>query len=584
MKAAGDHPLTGGTREMIAGIAELLSRLPDTEGCRPIDADAVARLESVGCSSCDWSRVTVSESCSLDGVESSRFEGCCHLDLAPGARISGCTLEGCRLHGRVRVERTGLVSSCILLDGSVVEDCGRIDGTDPRAAFGGPLLDLGVETGERRLQGSPWISFRLACVMTEGEVPPDLAASYSDALRTVASTAGDLPGCIVGEGAVVRCARLVTCTHLGQDCLVENPGVLRRSILLGGPGRGSRVTDGAMVRSCILKPGASVSDGALAENSLLFEDSVLEHGGILTASILGPGSVQGGGEVVASLVGPLCSMHHQSLLIAARWPDGCGNLGYGANAGSNHTSRLPDQEMRLGAGVFIGLGSSLKFPLDLSAAPGTVVATGMVLPPQRIEYPLSLLAKPEQGGGAVLVPGWLVHSNLFALLRNELKYRERWPVGMRDPVPGILRPGIYELIERAGRRLEEATPGGGRGSVSVEGAGTCVITAEAAARGAEAYSFLLDWLCARLLTGIGAFPAIPDDYLYERARRVYGGLDRQELAARHSELGRRAVELLESSRTRDFERGSSIIADYARRHEPPSSDPVLGKLIQLIMP
>ena len=61
--------------------------------------------------------------------------------------------------------------------------------------------------------------------------------------------------------------------------------------------------------------------------------------GKLTHSVLGPDSGVGAGECLHCLVGPFVGFHHQSLLIATIWPLGRGNVGYGANVGSNHTSR-----------------------------------------------------------------------------------------------------------------------------------------------------------------------------------------------------------------------------------------------------
>lgn len=63
------------------------------------------------------------------------------------------------------------------------------------------------------------------------------------------------------------------------------------------------------------------------------------HPAQVTHSILGPDSGVGSGECHHSLVGPFVGFHHQALLIAAIWPLGRGNVGYGANVGSNHTSR-----------------------------------------------------------------------------------------------------------------------------------------------------------------------------------------------------------------------------------------------------
>ena len=86
-------------------------------------------------------------------------------------------------------------------------------------------------------------------------------------------------------------------------------------------------------------------------------------------------------------------MHHQSLLIGAFWPEGKGNIGYGANVGSNHTSKSADQEIWPGEGVFFGLGCSIKFPTNFTAAPYTIVATGVTTLAQKVEFPFSLIVQ-----------------------------------------------------------------------------------------------------------------------------------------------------------------------------------------------
>lgn len=74
----------------------------------------------------------------------------------------------------------------------------------------------------------------------------------------------------------------------------------------------------------------------------------------LTESILGPDSGVASGECLHSLVGPFVGFHHQALLIATIWPLGRGNVGYGANVGSNHTSR------QVGTRVFFSLNLSRR--------------------------------------------------------------------------------------------------------------------------------------------------------------------------------------------------------------------------------
>ena len=62
--------------------------------------------------------------------------------------------------------------------------------------------------------------------------------------------------------------------------------------------------------------------------------------------------------------------------------EGKGNIGYGANIGSNHTGRLPDKECYPGEGVFFGLGCNIKYPCNFQHAPYSLIASGITLLPQ----------------------------------------------------------------------------------------------------------------------------------------------------------------------------------------------------------
>jgi hypothetical protein len=67
-----------------------------------------------------------------------------------------------------------------------------------------------------------------------------------------------------------------------------------------------------------------------------------------------------------------------------------GNIAHGAKVGANHTGRVADQEALIGEGVFFGLGSSVKFPVDLTDSAYTLVAAGTALDPQRCVWCPSL--------------------------------------------------------------------------------------------------------------------------------------------------------------------------------------------------
>jgi hypothetical protein len=127
------------------------------------------------------------------------------------------------------------------------------------------------------------------------------------------------------------------------------------------------------------------------------------------------------------LVGPFVGFHHQSLLISALWPEGRGNIAYGSNVGSNHTGKKPDQEIRPGEGNFFGLGCSIKFPANFEDAPYSLIATGVITAPQKLDFPFSLIntpvtVRPELGSSYnEIVPGWMWSENVYALARRSYK-------------------------------------------------------------------------------------------------------------------------------------------------------------------
>ena len=188
------------------------------------------------------------------------------------------------------------------------------------------------------------------------------------------------------------------------------------------------------------------------------------HGKVID-SIIGPFTGVSEGEVTSSLLGPFVGFHHQSLVIATYWPAGRGNIGYGANVGSNHTGKLPDQELWAGEGTFFGLTTAIKFPSNFTRAPYSLIATGVTTLPQRVEMPFSLINEPSETISGVspafneISPGWTLGSNLFMVLRNENKFKKRSSAAsdrLKYENEIITRPDNIDLMITARARLIEA--------------------------------------------------------------------------------------------------------------------------------
>jgi hypothetical protein len=198
------------------------------------------------------------------------------------------------------------------------------------------------------------------------------------------------------------------------------------------------------------------------DNAFMCEHSHADRHAKLLDSFLGPNSGVSEGEVTACLVGPFVGFHHQALLIATVWPEGKGNVGYGANVGSNHTLKAPDQELHNGEGCFFGLGVNIKYPSNFKAAPYTVFATGVCTLGQLLEMPFSLV----NGAGEAIAglspaineisPGWVLSDALFSVLRNEDKFARRNKATRSAIASQVVRADTVELLLEARLRLVAA--------------------------------------------------------------------------------------------------------------------------------
>lgn len=251
---------------------------------------------------------------------------------------------------------------------------------------------------------------------------------------------------------------------ISEDASIESCPTVQGVILLPQ----SQIKN-STIESVFMQWKSSIVDSTVT-STLLMECSDIGPKSIVASTIIGPDSHVSCGEVHCSLIGPNTNSHHQSLLISVLWPMGRGNVGYGSNIGSNHTGRLPDQECTSGEGVFWGLGCVIKFPVDLSHAYYSVVAAGVQLPPQSVAMPFSLImnGSSSSGGKNEIVPGWLLQSSPYTVLRSENKFKKRRKAKRHDFYTGwkIIRPGVIDACWNARQSLLQLGSGDGQNFTS----------------------------------------------------------------------------------------------------------------------
>jgi hypothetical protein len=231
----------------------------------------------------------------------------------------------------------------------------------------------------------------------------------------------------------------------------------------------------------------------------------------------------------------------------------------------------------------------VKFPAFIST--GTVIATGVVLPPGRIGYPFSLVTQDERRdspSSCSLAPGWVLYANLFAFLRNQMKLRTRFRA-RRGSMPECFTGFETALQVHRARRVLESIPVESPFYTSTElpGAGPCSVTEDSRLRGIEGYTLYLRWLgLSALFPVLEKGAAMPAPGAFENAGdraalafMEYPGESTRDLMKHYVELlGEMRASVVES-RTRDFRRGSAVIPDYSMVHAHPDKDDVLLALL-----
>jgi hypothetical protein len=274
-------------------------------------------------------------------------------------------------------------------------------------------------------------------------------------------------------------------------------------------------------------------------------------------------------------------------------------VAYGANVGSNHTSRAPDQEFQAGEGLFLGLGVNVKFPADFSRSPYTTVACGASLLPQKVAFPFSLVMPQSVSYPGVspayneIIPGWMVAENLFALRRGEAKYRSRDRSRRAALDCRAFRPDTVALVCDALGRLEGVRQ---RKEFyterDIDGLGKNVLRETHRRQAIDSYRFVVQYYALTgLLEQLRAAPTTSpeeadrllwtagDEPRWEHQRRLLiGALGVTGVISALRDLPpllEQAARRVEGSRAKDDERGRRIIDDYAEVHRPAEQDPLV---------
>lgn len=374
------------------------------------------------------------------------------------AGVYDSTLHDCSLEN-AHIASVGTLARMIISQGCVIRQVGSL-AVSGRTSFGvGREIRVGSEMGGREFLLWPEVPFDAMAALTEDARDVDLRSLWEQSLieyrDQVAVTRG-----YVGKDAILSQVPLIRNCYIGAGARVFGAQKLHDCVLLSKIEQPCVVRDGAIVERSFLQWGSLVASGAIVSHSILCEESSAQRLAKLNHAVIGPNSHVQAGEITSSLLGPFVGFHHQSLLISTLWPEGMGNVAHAAAVGSNHTGRQPDQECRVGRGVFFGMGVVIKFPCNLKDARWSLLAPGVTSPPQRMDFPFSLMS-PGRNPKAFkneLVPGWVLRYGAFALIRNEAKFQSRNRSRRQTWSAEVFGAETAQLVLRAVQRLDGVAP------------------------------------------------------------------------------------------------------------------------------
>jgi len=600
--------------ELVCGIksakkrAALLGAKPALlrkAGFKPLTPAQIKTLKVQGNTAQDWKEVWAGSGFDPKSVHRSSFMGPVLLDGASGTvkvegvtfhrGLSHATLSHCVVGKNALIQNVRLLNRTVVEEEAVLFDVGTITKGKSDTFANGLEVLVAVETGGREVPLYAELTVDGADLLSRSRADKTLLAGYQKRLGSYLKSV-TFPFNVIGKGARVLHTPRLQDLFLGAAAVIDSAQQVEDVTVLSNAEEATEISQGAIVKSSILQWGSEVTSGALVDSSLLTEHSHVERKGLVTHAILGPNTGVAEGEVTSALLGPFVGFHHQSLLIAVLWPEGKGNVGYGANIGSNHTAKAPDQEIWPGEGTFFGLGVNIKFPSDLTGSPYTIIASGVSMLPQKVEFPFSLINTPAVTLPKIspayneIMPGWVLSDNIYMVKRNEGKYQKRNKARRSQFVFEVFRPEIVELMKDARKRLEVKETQEVYTGKQISGLGKNTMSERSRQKGIETYTFYIGYYALlglkrhlEALVQKGEVSQIPglverksDCVRWEHERKIlveeFAGKDLKTLLMDLVERQEKIADQVQSSKEKDDRRGAEVISDYSEAHPPASED------------
>ena len=255
--------------------------------------------------------------------------------------------------------------------------------------------------------------------------------------------------------SVIKNTVTVTDIMAGRSTIIKGAAKVCNVTINSSSEDPSSILDNCIAENGITGEGCRIESSAVLENFILGDFCTVKMGARFLHSYLGDYSTVACCEVLNSLIYPCHEQHHNSSFLIAAALMGQSNIASGATIGSNHNSRMNDCELWANRGFWPGLCTSFKH--NSKFASFCLLAKSDFPYELDIKFPFALVTNDAHSNCLEIIPAYWWLYNMYALIRNFFKYRERSSRGNSPFKPELdfMAPDTAEEIIEALKLIDK---------------------------------------------------------------------------------------------------------------------------------
>ena len=411
---------------------------------RNLTAHEIEILVRNGNSSDNWNKILISDSFNPELVKNCTFFGLNRIgnleniclgfsDLIVPVGIYNSTIISCDFGNNVSIHNVNYMSHYIMGNEVIINNVNELVTTN-HAKFGNGIIKKG-EAEEVRI----WLE--LCNENTGRKVLPFVNMTAGDAylwtrnrhdavlqnsfIKLTEKKFDNKLGFYgkIGDRTVIKNCKIIKDVWIGSDAYLKGANKIKNVTINSAAEARTQIGEGCELVNGIVGFGCKIFYGIKAVRFVVSDYSQLKYGARLINSYLGENATISCCEVLNSLIFPAHEQHHNNSFLCAALLMGQSNIAAGATIGSNHNSRGADGEVIMGRGFWPGLCVSIKHNSQFASF--ALLNKGDYNFELNIPFPFSLISNDPEKDELIIMPGYWLLYNFYALARNAKKYEDR---------------------------------------------------------------------------------------------------------------------------------------------------------------